>query len=203
VTLWIDEPEGVSSRPYARPQPAALPAARAEAAPTATLRKPWWDVPTPRTPVQHPVPAQVVVSLPPWAQERAEELIRTAPTVATTGGDATSEVLTVTVLRIERGWRPANPFSQPQAGTEFLTIEVRIDNPTGDQQFYCGSQFKVAADDGTRYQRTINRTPDLACGQVLSGGSVRGWLTFEVPLRKPIVQLLWEIRFDRTLVIGL
>src|SRR5215212_4842158 len=42
VTLWVDQPDGVSARPYARPQPAALPTGRVEAAPPAGLRSPWW-----------------------------------------------------------------------------------------------------------------------------------------------------------------
>ena len=75
VTLWIDGTEGVSSRPYARPQPAALPAARAEAAPAASLREPWWDVPAPGTQVQRRVPPEGVPTLPPWAKERALALI--------------------------------------------------------------------------------------------------------------------------------
>jgi len=75
VTLWIDGPEGVSIRPYARPRPAALPAARAGAAPPSSLRQPWWDVPAPGSPIQRRVPPEGVPTLPPWARERALALI--------------------------------------------------------------------------------------------------------------------------------
>jgi len=75
ATIWIDGPVGVTSRPYARPQPAALPTARTGAGTSASPRAPWWDVPTPDASARRPVPPEGVPTLPPWARDRALALI--------------------------------------------------------------------------------------------------------------------------------
>jgi hypothetical protein len=123
--------------------------------------------------------------------------------VAPAGQSATHEGLTVTVLAVERPWHEPNSFSKPAAGMEYLTVEVRLDNATGQQIEHNPAEFKVATADGARWDRRIRRDPPLQSGHVLPGTPMRGWLTFEVPIGNPVIQLLWAPGIRQTYVIQL
>jgi hypothetical protein len=118
-------------------------------------------------------------------------------------GSANFEGLSVAVLQLSRGWLPAYTSIRPKPGMEYLIIEVRLTN-TGDQtKRYSASDFQVDVEDGSRWDRTIARSPDLLVGTLAAGASTQGWLTFEVPIGRPAVQLIWNARRDYALAIPL
>lgn len=118
-------------------------------------------------------------------------------------GSTTFDGLTVTVLRVERGWRPDHGLFVPKSGMEYVTVEVRFDTRAEGLNRYDGTAFQLDTEDGARWGWTVGRTPDLTGGPVLDGRPVRGWLTFEVPLGAPLLQLVWQAHRDYALVIAL
>jgi hypothetical protein len=111
--------------------------------------------------------------------------------------------LTLKVMKIERGWKSDNQFIKPKAGREYVTIDVRIDNDTSEQQDMNPARFKVVTEDGVRWDSSSARDPYLKLGDVIPGTPMRGWLTFEVPRNLGVIQLLWEADYKTTLVLSI
>lgn len=140
-----------------------------------------------------------VAAAPPTATPASVPAPTTAP--AASGNSLTYQGLTVTVLKIERGWKSSNQFIKPHDGNEFITFDVRADNATSDQIQLNPASFKVATEDGARWDRSSARDPSLPSGAVIPGTPMRGWVTFEVPVGRRVIQFLWEARYNQTLVL--
>lgn len=119
------------------------------------------------------------------------------------GGTASHDGLTVVVLQVSRGWLPPYSSLRPKPGTEHLTIEVRLRNGGDRARRYDASDFHVDVEDGSRWDRTLGRSPDLLLGTLAPGEAAEGWLTFDVPIGKPAVQLVWFARLDYAVAIPL
>ncbi|MCC6179388.1 MAG: DUF4352 domain-containing protein [Chloroflexi bacterium] len=127
----------------------------------------------------------------------------TQPAPAAGERTATFDGVTMTVLKVERGWKSDNKFIKPKDGNEYLTIEIRLDNAGSQPVDYNAYNFKAVTADGGRWNFAISRKPEISSGQILPGSPVRGWLTFEIPVGNPVTQLLWAPRYDKTLAISL
>jgi len=119
------------------------------------------------------------------------------------GRSASFEGLTVSVLQLSRGWLPPYSSIRPKPGMEYLTIEVRLTSNSDQTKRYSASDFQVDIEDGSRWDRSFGRSPDLLLGTLATGASAQGWLTFEVPIGRPAVQLIWNARRDYALAIPL
>lgn len=112
--------------------------------------------------------------------------------------------LTMTVQAIERGWRSSNRSVQPKSGQEFLTVQIRIDNASGQTQAWSYVQLKAVTADGSRWDTEPNwREPKLGTGNLAPGDFVVGWVVFEVPVGSQVVALEWRPKYDTTLRIAL
>jgi hypothetical protein len=111
--------------------------------------------------------------------------------------------LATVVLQASRGWLPQNTSPRPRTGMELLTVEVRVENSGDRSQRYNGWDFRVDVEDGSRWKRTVGRSPALIMGTLRPGSSAQGWLTFEVPVGQPAVQLVWFMRPDYAVAIPL
>lgn len=118
-------------------------------------------------------------------------------------GSASFESMTVTLLQLSRGWLPPFTSIRPKPGMEYLTIEVRLVNSGDQARRYSASDFQVDLEDGSRWERALGRSPDLLLGTIAAGASAQGWLTFEIPIGRPTVQLIWNARRDYALAIPL
>jgi hypothetical protein len=119
------------------------------------------------------------------------------------GGAASVDGVTVTVLEVSRGWLPAPGLAHPKPGHEYLTLEVHLRNAGGEARRYDFAAFDVDVEGGSRSNAEIGRTPDLLLGTLAPGGTVRGWLTFQVLIGVPAVQLVWYARRDFAVAIPL
>ena len=67
----------------------------------------------------------------------------------------------------------------PDAGDIFVTALVRVD--AGGPMTYNLFDYHVRDSSGLQYSPTIGRAPILGSGDLVTGGFVAGWVTFEVP----------------------
>jgi hypothetical protein len=118
-------------------------------------------------------------------------------------GAASYAGLTATVAAVERNWRPPDPVDTPRAGSEFVTIAVRLDNESGRPTEINMFRFTLVTVDGSLWRPIAKRQPFIVSELMPAGESANGWLTFEVPAGAPLAQLLWRPSFDRTLAIDL
>lgn len=88
----------------------------------------------------------------------------------------------VTLLDHDWGWASDNAFVEPDAGNMLVTVLVRFEGLEEDGTDYGPAGFKVFDQDGFEYGiEFVGREPALGFGEVRSGQSVQGWITFEVP----------------------
>jgi hypothetical protein len=97
----------------------------------------------------------------------------------------------VTVLASERGWA-GDGVAPPPAGMEFVTADLRLDNGCDGPRESFRSDFALVTVHGAVLASFTGRQPELPPGQVPSGGSARGWVTFAVRIGVPVVGLRWD-----------
>jgi hypothetical protein len=76
-----------------------------------------------------------------------------------------------------------------------MTVQVRLSNETGELRYAADTDLVLAADDGARLaprQGTPLRGPRLLTVPVPPRDSVRGWLTYEVPVGLEPRRLQWS-----------
>jgi len=92
----------------------------------------------------------------------------------------------VTVNKIENPYREKNEFSQPEEGNKFIAVEVSYQNNTTDKTIsYNTLDWKLFDGEGYNYESSWSATkkPDLSSGDINPGSKVRGWITFEIPVK--------------------
>ena len=119
------------------------------------------------------------------------------------GGIVGLDGVVVTVLHVSRRWLPPLRELRPRPGMEYLTIEVEVRNDGNQARRYSAFDFSVDVDDGSRWSWTLGRSPDLLLGTLPPQTATRGWLTFQVPIGRSAVQLVWLARRDYALAIPL
>jgi hypothetical protein len=111
--------------------------------------------------------------------------------------------VTATVVAVERGWLPAEPTDIPRAGSEFVTVQVQLDNDSGRPSEFNMFRFTLVTIDGSLWRPNAKRSPYIVTELMPTGQSASGWLTFEVPAGLPLAQLLWVPSFDQRIAIDL
>ncbi len=116
-----------------------------------------------------------------------------APTVA---GDT---IVLLTINGLERPWATGGSVPRPPDRMEYLTVEVQIDVAGQSQAIVALTDFWVSTLDGRSWSPVTGRTPALQPGPVRIGVPARGWLTFQVPMDQPALQLTWRLRTSQDL----
>lgn len=88
----------------------------------------------------------------------------------------------IKVEGMEDPYNESNEFLQPDAGNRYVTVEVLYENPTDDKNIdYNSWDWTLFDSDGYNYDPSfVGKDPDLSSGTLNPGGTVRGWVTFEV-----------------------
>jgi hypothetical protein len=118
-------------------------------------------------------------------------------------GAASYGGVTATVTAIERNWHLPDVVDAPLAGSEFVTIGVRLDNGSNRPAEANMFRFTLVTVDGSLWRPIAKRRPYIISTFMPSGESAIGWLTFEIPASAPLAQLLWRPSLDRTVAIDL
>lgn len=100
-------------------------------------------------------------------------------------------------------WTPApDAFFQPAPGDVFVTALIRVDalGPMSYNLF----DYHVRDANGLQYGPTIGREPRLDSGDLVAGGFVAGWVTFEVPAgQASSLTLVYSPSYGTTLLVRL
>lgn len=111
----------------------------------------------------------------------------------------TRSPIQLTVLHAERPWESPNPVTRSDDGLEFLTLDVRLVNAGNRPQHYSYVEFSVETADGRVWQaQPAWRRPGLGTGYLQRLESLRGWLTFAVPVGDPVTVVRWFPRGEPT-----
>jgi Domain of unknown function (DUF4352) len=175
-TTWLNGPFGLQSRPNQGPFFAweLIAATVPAAAPVAV--------------VPQSVPVRTTPPPPPTTPARAD----------------TYDGVTAKILEVQRGWKSTNQFIKADSGNEFLTISLQLNNGTSETRSFNGLRFKIVMSDNSRWSSVPDwRDPGFGYGDMLAFGSVRGWITFEIPRSGSVAYLLWEPRSGVLLPLGL
>jgi hypothetical protein len=101
-------------------------------------------------------------------------------------------------VEVVRDWQPADAIGAPirvRDGHELLTIQVRLTNAAVEPRYVADADFALATEDGARYAPRASapqREPRLLTLPLLTGDSVRGWLTFETPAGIEARRVQWS-----------
>lgn len=90
----------------------------------------------------------------------------------------------VTVAAPERNWDTGNQFMKPDAGNEFVKVQVAIENSSANEVMYNTFDWKLQNSKGViKDVATIAYGIEgaLSSGELAPGGKVAGFLVFEVP----------------------
>lgn len=101
----------------------------------------------------------------------------------------------ITVTEVEKSY--GNEFDKPAEGKEYVIVHVKIEN-NGDRQIsYNPFNFKMKNSNGQIEDQgliTIDQETSLSSGELATGGTVSGTLSFEQPVDDEL-QLVFEPSF--------
>lgn len=104
---------------------------------------------------------------------------------------STSASPSVRVLSVSR--RDSLDYSTARHGWQYVRIRVAVSNRGGSTLSINPYQFKLETGEGVIYNYTgVSSSGALPRVQLVSGGSVDGMLTFEIPRDSSGLILIWE-----------
>lgn len=92
----------------------------------------------------------------------------------------------ISINNVENPYVEKNQYSKPGEGNKFIAVEVSYQNNTSDKTIsYNPFDWKLFDGEGYNYESswTASKKPDLSSGDINPGSKVRGWITFEVPIK--------------------
>lgn len=111
-----------------------------------------------------------------------------AQRVAKVGERVVSGGIAVTVnavQRLDQMTAPGGVTFEPEAGYEYVVVDVTIENVERDQAPYNPLYFEVKDSDGHEYSTSLSIDPQaLKSGELARGDRVRGTVAFAVPKGK-------------------
>lgn len=89
----------------------------------------------------------------------------------------------VTVVSVQRNWDTGNQFMKPDAGNEFVKVQVSIENNSKNEAMYNTFDWKLQDSKGVI--KDVDSVAygvegALSSGELAPGGKVAGFLVFEV-----------------------
>lgn len=100
--------------------------------------------------------------------------------------DETADIdgLEMSILDYDENYVPVDEFEQAEDGMKYIAVELNLENYSQNSIYYSDYNFKVKDTDGYSYQTTSfgTKEPVLGYGTLNIDDTVRGWVTFEVPL---------------------
>ena len=89
----------------------------------------------------------------------------------------------VTVVSVQRNWDTGNQFMKPDAGNEFVKVQVSIENNSKSEAMYNTFDWKLQDSKGVI--KDVDSVAygvegALSSGELAPGGKVAGFLVFEV-----------------------
>lgn len=90
----------------------------------------------------------------------------------------------VTVTGVERNWNTGNQFITPEAGKEFVKVQVTIKNNSNNDITYSTIDWKMKDSGNVLYDfasATFMIDGSLGSDTLVAGDTISGFLAFEVP----------------------
>lgn len=116
------------------------------------------------------------------AANRTPTAVPTAARKPKVGEKATSELANYTVNAVQDNL-PGTDFSKPEPGLRWVAFDITIE--ANEKTSYGPFDFSVQATDSFVYETEFvpadQPKPRLSSGDLAPGGTVRGWVFFEVP----------------------
>ena len=103
----------------------------------------------------------------------------------------TLEGVTLTV-NAKENYFPDNDIMSAKQGYRYYAVDVTLSNHSGKTISYNVMYFTLQDDKSYTYTYTPGKDPFLNCGDLENGRSVRGWITFEVPVASKNYTLIWK-----------
>jgi hypothetical protein len=97
---------------------------------------------------------------------------------AKTGG------FTITVYNFTDPYQPSDPMFIAPSGQHFVTVDVQVTNPTSSTETFSSlGGFHLLDSANRQYDETIivDLSPSAPDGPIPPGGSIRGFVGFQVP----------------------
>ncbi len=146
----------------------------------------------------------IAVAVSSGSDDQPTETFETASTPAATqkaeyavNEEIEQDNVVLTVTDVQRNYSSGNEFIRPEAGNEYIRVNVKIVNNSNTPRSYNPFDFKVQNSTGNRKDNTyIGEVPnELSYGELASGGSVVGNLIFEVPNGDSNLKLIYNSSF--------
>ncbi|MDR2748514.1 MAG: DUF4352 domain-containing protein [Bifidobacteriaceae bacterium] len=91
----------------------------------------------------------------------------------------------ITVKSVERNYNTGNEFVEPDSGTEFIKVDILIENKSDEKISYNVFDWQIQDSDGNieTYTDAIMAQPKngLGSGELAKGGKKSGSIVFQVP----------------------
>lgn len=106
------------------------------------------------------------------------------PSTYALGQPGKSSELTFTVYGVQDPWVSPNQFTRAPEGSRHIIVDIEVRNTTSSQQSWTGIFLAHAVDTANRQydiEPVAGLPTSMPSGEIPAGGSVRGWMAFEVP----------------------
>lgn len=105
--------------------------------------------------------------------------------------------ITLTVTDVQKNYSTGDQFSKPEAGKEFVRVNVKLVNGSSSTRSYNVYDFKIQTSTGNRLDEAfvVGVPNELHYGELASGGSVVGNIVFEVPENDKSLKLIYNGSF--------
>jgi len=94
------------------------------------------------------------------------------------------------------GYTSSNQFLQPESGNKFVAVDIVHKNSGDDPTDYNMFDFQLQDNKGYTYQpASTDKEPRFGSGTLQKGRQVRGFLTFEIPKKNKVKELIFTPSF--------
>ncbi len=103
---------------------------------------------------------------------------------------------TLTVNKATRNWQSPADYDKPEAGKEYVLVEVTITNEGKSSASYNTFDFKMQDSNGVQKTETFTMADNkLNSGSLAAGGKITGNLVYDVPQDDAGLKLLFNPTF--------
>lgn len=112
---------------------------------------------------------------------------------------------TMTVNKVDRNWQSPASYDKPEAGREYVLVEVTITNEGKSSISYNTFDFKMQDNNGVQKTEAYTMaTNKLDSGDLAPGGKITGNLVYDVPTGATGLKLLFNPTFwGKTVTVNL
>ncbi|MBD3280388.1 DUF4352 domain-containing protein [Candidatus Dojkabacteria bacterium] len=108
--------------------------------------------------------------------------------------------ITITVNSFLDNIKSENSYAEPASGKKYVAVDVKLENNGDTTEYITLGDFSIQDSDSYVYEYEYGdiKTPQLQSGDLNKGGSLRGWVVFEVPASASDLQLIFQTGFWTT-----